>query len=74
MLTITADASYTIANEWCSTDDLTFSWGWSDADVANSYTDFEADGFLYQAAMAANATVTVSETEYESDMDITVLL
>lgn len=71
MLTITADASYTMVNAWCSAADLTYSWGWSDA-TENSYTDFEADGFPYQAALATNATVTISEEEYEQDMDITV--
>lgn len=51
MLTITADASYSM-NAWCSASDLTFSWGWSEP--TSPYTDFEADGFPYQAAIAAD--------------------
>jgi len=53
MLTITADASYSM-NVWCSADDLTYAWGWLEPTTPTPYVDFEADGFPYQAAIAAN--------------------
>lgn len=67
MMTYTASSSYKM-NVWCAMDDLSYTWSYVYMD--EDERDFNQDGIDYKPALAANMTYSTSETEYESDYEI----